>query len=349
MSSALDYTYVPASAASAASVTPGFSVHAFDGERSTSSGSAASAMSSMQSAIDRIMQLSEQNSARSEAAAREQRDWAAQQQDISQKFNAAEAAKNRDWQQMMSSTAHQREVEDLRAAGLNPVLSASGGQGAATTSGATASSNAASGSKADIDMSSTMALVSLLGTMWSAQTQLEMQRANAQNNLAIADKQAAASQAVAQIYGEYGLRETQLAGQFGLDQAEVHGLYSKLVAEIQSGATISSAQIHAAATKYAADQGLAGTQLQSFTNQFTSLVRAATDFDIADLTSQRSADTALAVAQQNAASSLASTTERNYSSPYGFFKNVLSGDLFNMRSSGKSSSFGGSRKSGFGK
>lgn len=59
-----------------------------------------------------------------------------------QAYNSAEAQKNRDWQTDLSNTAHQREVADLEAAGLNTWLSA-GGAGASTPTGAPATSSAA--------------------------------------------------------------------------------------------------------------------------------------------------------------------------------------------------------------
>lgn len=55
-------------------------------------------------------------------------------------FNSLEAQKDRDWQEYMSSSSYQRVVEDLKRAGLNPILAYDNG-GASTPSGSSASSS----------------------------------------------------------------------------------------------------------------------------------------------------------------------------------------------------------------
>lgn len=158
--------------------------------------------SELNQALGQITQTASENSAWSAEQARIQREWQEQQNAKAMEFNAAEAVKNRNWQQMMSNTAHQREVADLQAAGLNPILSAMNGNGASVTSGATASGVTSQGAKGERDTSANAAIVGLLGSFLSAQTQLEAANINARTQEAVADKYAAVDALAARLTNE---------------------------------------------------------------------------------------------------------------------------------------------------
>lgn len=58
-------------------------------------------------------------------------------------FNAEEARKQREWQEKMANTVYTRSVENMKAAGINPILAASMGlSGASVGSGASANISA---------------------------------------------------------------------------------------------------------------------------------------------------------------------------------------------------------------
>lgn len=146
-----------------------------------------------------LKELAQANSAASAEQAKIQREWQEVQNAKAMQFSAVEAAKNRDWQELMSNTAHQREVRDLMAAGLNPVLSAMNGNGAAVGSGATASGVTSAGAKGEVDTAASGAIANLLGSILAAQVQLQAATINARTQEAVADKYTAMERIVAGI------------------------------------------------------------------------------------------------------------------------------------------------------
>lgn len=209
---------------------------------SSSLGSGAFGSSAYNSLFKQLQQIQAQNNAWSAAQADKQMAFQQASAREAMQFNSDQAELNRKWQEMMSNTAHQREIKDLQAAGLNPVLSAMGGSGAPVTSGATASGYSSQGAKGDTDTSLSGALVSLFGSMLQSQTAIANQAVSARTQEAIADRNNSTSRLIAELQSR-----TQL------NSATIAAAASQYAADRHVDASYLSAQISAAAQRYGYD------------------------------------------------------------------------------------------------
>lgn len=101
-----------------------------------------------------------------------QRDWASNEAATAREFNAQQAQIERDWSENLANTAVQRKMQDLKNAGINPILASS--EGATVPSAGAARAALASGSAASSSGSHVSSAVSIPNIMERAETRDEV-------------------------------------------------------------------------------------------------------------------------------------------------------------------------------
>lgn len=141
-----------------------------------------------------------------EREAEKSRAFSSQEARISRDFASREAGITRDWTRDMSSTAHQREIRDLALAGLNPILSGTGGMGSASPAGAMAGSSMATSAKASVQTAGTPDY----GRVVSSALDAKRNKADVDNLVMDTRKKHSEGSLASQLYNESQARTTNI-------------------------------------------------------------------------------------------------------------------------------------------
>lgn len=220
-------------------------------------------------------------------------------------WSAQEAAKEREWSKNLSDTAHRREVKDLIAAGLNPILSANSGAWAGSgssgqgysSSGAMGAGHSGSGAMGQTDMGVTGTIGALMSNSISTARDMAITRIQTDQSKYNTDMQFAIAklQAETSIYNNNNNIDANKAinalnRDSDIRKASISADATKQAAAMSAGAITSAAATQAAAARYSADQHLEATKETAGASRYSAnrsyqstQYRADKDYDIQKL------------------------------------------------------------------
>lgn len=224
--------------------------------------------------FDRLTEQANANNNWSEAQAQKQMQFQWQSDANAMAWSAAEAQKNRDWQERLSNNAHQREMKDLLAAGLNPILAAN--NGAYTGSGATGQGFSSSGAMGSVDTAITSVMGALMSNVMSSAKDVAVTKLYNDAQKYQVDKQYAASKMATEasiLNNNNSVSAQKAISQLNRDadiqKAGISADATRAAAAASAGAIMSAASTNASAARYSADQHLAGVNRSSEASEYS--------------------------------------------------------------------------------